>query len=180
MFKGTYVRKVKIIVNKLRFLERCTDTDPYICNKENNSSISPSSTLYYKFCATIRWYINFISLHKLRKKHKIRSKNITWHSGRCILLPTRKMIWNLLSKLRQTCLKALSWLLFLFWIYPGFSRSLSKWIKQVLAYKVNILDVPKNHIRHILPVASRPLSYLQRETPQVEGLGCQQAVYFGF
>lgn len=68
---------------------------------------------------------------------------------------------------------------FLFWLYRDFvSQSLSKWIEQILSYKVNIPNVPKTHTQHILPVASKPLGYLRQETPRVEGLGGQQAVYF--
>lgn len=68
---------------------------------------------------------------------------------------------------------------FLFGVHPGVRWSLSKWIKRVLAYKANIPGVPKNHIRHILPVASRPLGSLRQETRRVEGPGCLQAIYFG-
>lgn len=70
---------------------------------------------------------------------------------------------------------------FLFSVYPGFSQGLSKWLTQILRSKVNIPDVPKSHVQHILPVVSRPLGYLRQETLRVEeGLGCRRAVDSGF
>ena len=54
---------------------------------------------------------------------------------------------------------------FPFSVYPGFSQGLSKWLTEILQSKVNIPDVPKSHVQHILPVVSRPLGYLRQETP---------------
>ena len=68
--KGHMYERLKIIFNELKMFR---EMYWHICNKKKpNFSISSWFTLYYKFCATIRWYINFTSLHTLRKKHKIR------------------------------------------------------------------------------------------------------------
>lgn len=77
------------------------------------SNISVWLLCFFLFCF---WdnILTLFSLHKLRKKHTIRSKYITRHLGRCVLLPNRKLSeiyfqnWNRLvfkSTILPSCLE---------------------------------------------------------------------------
>lgn len=90
----------------------------------------------------------------------------------------QKTIWNLIQ-IEIDFLKAFSWLIcHLEYILASAEVSVIGLNK--LSYKVNIPDVPKNHIQHIPPAVSRPRGSLWRGALGTGVLGCLQAAYFGF
>ena len=179
--KGHMYERLKIIFNKLKMLR---EMYWHICNKKNPTFQSLHGLLYItNFVPPLDdIFISLLYIHWGRNT-KSDLNILQGISGRCVLLATKKKKKDLkftfkieIDLFRTTILAP-----FPFSVYPGFSQGLSKWLTEILRSKVNIPDVPKSHVQHILPVVSRPLGYLRQETPWVEeGLGCQWTVDSGF